>query len=120
MCVCVCVCTHFAPRQSHTVAISEDARVTRPACAMLAALGSVPGACARLVRANAVRAVSSLVGSEHMVSSAGLYKYAELCCSAAEYPFLEAAAVSSSLVRSEHSRYLLITNQPNAPPRTSS
>ncbi|KAI8470882.1 MAG: hypothetical protein J3K34DRAFT_520933 [Monoraphidium minutum] len=53
-----------ALQQLVAMAISDDARVMRHACAMLGALGSVPGAAERLVRANAVRAVGGLVGSD--------------------------------------------------------
>lgn len=72
------------PEESHThrhtqgtppplhppVAITEDARVVRPACSVLSALGAVPGATARLVRTNAVGAVSALLDSPHMVRAA--------------------------------------------------
>jgi hypothetical protein len=49
------------------VAISDDARVMRHACAMLCALGAVGDASSRLVRANAIRAVCVLVGSDDKV-----------------------------------------------------
>jgi len=49
------------------VAISDDARVMRHACSMLCALAAVAGTSARLVRANAVRAVGTLVGSADTV-----------------------------------------------------
>ncbi|GBF89188.1 phospholipase A [Raphidocelis subcapitata] len=74
-----------ALQQLVAMAITEDARVVRPACSMLRALGAVPGAAARLVRANAVGAVSTLVDSPHMdFQLAGLEVLASLAAGASD------------------------------------